>query len=45
MVTIDNEYKTDNNTVLAFSNDGVYWAYLIVDKGQTLYKEVFRIRR
>ena len=27
-----NEYKTDNNTVLAFSNDGIYWAYMIVDK-------------
>ena len=24
--------KTDNNTVLAFSNDGIYWAYMIVDK-------------
>jgi len=28
----ENEYKTDNNTVLAFSNDGIYWAYMIVDK-------------
>ena len=27
-----NEYKTDNNTVLAFSNDGIYWVYMIVDK-------------
>ena len=28
----DNEYKTENNTVLAFSNDGVYWVYMVIDK-------------
>ena len=38
-----NEYKTDNNTVLAFSNDGIYWAYMIVDKANI--QGVFRIRR
>ena len=27
-----NEYKTDNNTVLAFSKDGIYWVYMIVDR-------------
>ena len=27
-----NENKTENNTVLAFSEDGIYWVYIIVDK-------------
>lgn len=27
-----NEKKTENNAVLAFSEDGIYWVYIIVDK-------------
>ncbi len=27
-----NEYKTENNTVLAFSKDGIYWAYMDIAK-------------
>ena len=42
----DNEYKTENNTVLAFSNDGVYWAYLPIDiKTEGVIQDSIRSRR
>ncbi len=31
-LTIKMSTKTDNNTVLAFSKDGIYWVYMIVDR-------------
>ena len=31
-VDFKNENNSPNNSVLAFSNDGIYWAYLITDK-------------
>ena len=38
-----NEYKTENNTVLAFSNDGVYWAYLPLDIKTNVIQKVFEL--
>ena len=37
--------KLIDNTVLAFSNDGVYWAYMIIDKTNGRYSRNIRIRR
>ena len=42
-VVPDNEYKTENNTVLAFSNDGVYWAYLPIDIKTNVIQKVFEL--
>ena len=40
-VVPDNEYKTENNTVLAFSNDGVYWVYMVIDKKMEGIQDMF----
>ena len=36
-----NEKKTEDNTVLAFSNDGVYWVYMVIDKKMEGIQDMF----
>ena len=33
--------KTEDNTVLAFSNDGVYWVYMVIDKKMEGIQDMF----
>ena len=39
----NSEYKTEDNTVLSFSNDGIYWVYMVIDKKMNSMQRVFEL--